>query len=227
MPKLARAGGCLIARPFTLSLGTSEKLLMHRLGTQRHIHRPNAVRPHGRRPLAVEPLEDRCLLSGDLVLSWNQTLLAAIRQDRTPPPLAARAMAMVHVAVYDALEAIEQKYTPYHVTDVAAPRAPPGRRPWRRRRSACWRRSSRPRRPRSRRSWRMTSRTSATASPGRTASPWGRRSPTRSWRGAAPITSRCTTPRMSPAVGWGNGGPPRTTPSQPCSQSGARPRPSR
>ena len=37
----------------------------------------------------------------DAVLVWNDTVLEAIRADRTPPPLAARNLAMVHAAVYD------------------------------------------------------------------------------------------------------------------------------
>ena len=65
--------------------------------------------------LHVEPLEDRLLLASDMVLRWNEVLLEAIRVDRTAPPLAARDMAIVHVAIYDAVNAIEKTYEPYAV----------------------------------------------------------------------------------------------------------------
>ena len=65
--------------------------------------------------LHVEPLEDRLLLASDMVLKWNEVLLEAIRVDRTAPPLAARDMAIVHVAIYDAVNAIEKTYEPYAV----------------------------------------------------------------------------------------------------------------
>ncbi|WP_156804809.1 CARDB domain-containing protein [Synechococcus sp. PCC 6312] len=56
----------------------------------------------------------------DVVIDWNAVLLDTIRRDQTPPPLAARNMAMVHAAIYDAVNAIEQDYAVYQV-DVAAP----------------------------------------------------------------------------------------------------------
>jgi hypothetical protein len=83
-----------------------------------------AVKPVSRsqRLLTLERLEDRTLLAADMVLQWNEVLLDAIRADRTSPPLAARNMAIVHVAVYDAVNAIEQTHQPYAV----ARHAPPG-----------------------------------------------------------------------------------------------------
>lgn len=39
----------------------------------------------------------------DVVLDWNATLLNAVATDRTAPPVAARSMAMVHGAIYDAV----------------------------------------------------------------------------------------------------------------------------
>src|SRR5262245_53196815 len=53
----------------------------------------------------------------DLVLRWNEVLLRAVRDDRTPPPLAARNMAMVHVAIYDAVNAISPTHS-YYLVDV-------------------------------------------------------------------------------------------------------------
>jgi hypothetical protein len=61
----------------------------------------------------------------DMVLKWNGVVLQAIRVDRTPPPLAARNMAMVHIAVYDAVNAIYRTHTVYKVAAEAAPGASP------------------------------------------------------------------------------------------------------
>ncbi|MEK6798134.1 MAG: vanadium-dependent haloperoxidase [Planctomycetota bacterium] len=51
----------------------------------------------------------------DVVTDWNEILLDAIRTDATPPPNASRAMAMVHVAIYDAVNSIEGTHEPYLV----------------------------------------------------------------------------------------------------------------
>jgi hypothetical protein len=52
----------------------------------------------------------------DIVLQWNQTILDSIRAERTLPPVAARALAMVHIAMYDSLNEIEGQHTPYSYT---------------------------------------------------------------------------------------------------------------
>src|SRR5688572_24991612 len=57
---------------------------------------------------------------GDEVLDWNATLLRAVRTAGTPPPINIRLMAIVHAAMFDALNGIEQRYTAIHV-DEAAP----------------------------------------------------------------------------------------------------------
>ena len=51
---------------------------------------------HRLRRLSLELLEARQLMAADMVLHWNEVLLAAVRADRTPPPIASRAMAIVH-----------------------------------------------------------------------------------------------------------------------------------
>lgn len=51
----------------------------------------------------------------DMVLRWNEVLLYAIRTDKTAPPLAARNMAVVHAAIYDAVNAIYRTHQPYLV----------------------------------------------------------------------------------------------------------------
>lgn len=57
--------------------------------------------------------------SEDLVLVWNDLTLHAIRQANVPPPLAVRQMAVVHLAVFDALDGIKGRYAPYLVTKPA------------------------------------------------------------------------------------------------------------
>jgi hypothetical protein len=54
-------------------------------------------------------------ISGNPVTDWNATLLDAVRTASTAPPLASRNMAMVHAAVYDAVNSISKKYSPYRV----------------------------------------------------------------------------------------------------------------
>jgi membrane-associated phospholipid phosphatase len=49
----------------------------------------------------------------DPVSVWNDVALRAIRTDRTPPPRGARALAIVHTAVFDAVNAITPRYQSY------------------------------------------------------------------------------------------------------------------
>jgi RHS repeat-associated protein len=56
----------------------------------------------------------------DVILTWNHIALAAIQRENTPAPAAARVLGMVHTAMYDAVNAIEQKYGVYRV-DASAP----------------------------------------------------------------------------------------------------------
>ena len=44
-----------------------------------------------------------------MVLQWNDVLLDAIRIDKTAPPTAARAMAIVQTAVFDAVNSIDRR----------------------------------------------------------------------------------------------------------------------
>ncbi len=61
----------------------------------------------------------------DEVLAWNQVTLDTIRALRLPPPRATRSLAMVHVAIFDAVNGIERVYEPYHVEKGAPPGACP------------------------------------------------------------------------------------------------------
>jgi hypothetical protein len=50
------------------------------------------------------------------VLEWNRVAVDAIRVAQTPPPIAARALAILHVAIYDAVNGIARTHEPYLVT---------------------------------------------------------------------------------------------------------------
>ena len=78
-------------------------------------------RSASQRRLFLEQLEPRDLFAADMVIEWNNNVLAAIRVDRTPPPKAARALAIVHTAVYDAVNAIDRTHKPYAVDVPALP----------------------------------------------------------------------------------------------------------
>jgi hypothetical protein len=58
--------------------------------------------------------------SADVVTDWNQTAVRATEVAGFPPPPQTRAMAMVHAAVYDAVNAIDRRHAVYAV-DVKAP----------------------------------------------------------------------------------------------------------
>lgn len=66
------------------------------------------------RSLRVEQLEDRCLLSANVVLEWNQLALHAVGQARLSPVFVSRDLAITHAAVYDAVVAIDKSFDPYH-----------------------------------------------------------------------------------------------------------------
>ena len=53
--------------------------------------------------------------SGYIVLDWNDVALAAVQRNATPPPIAARALAMTHVAIYDAVNSIDPTHQSFRV----------------------------------------------------------------------------------------------------------------
>ena len=69
----------------------------------------------------IEVLEGRALLAGNAALDWNAVALDAVRAQRTAPPYAARNLAMVQAAVFDAANSVEGGYEPYLVR-ARAPR---------------------------------------------------------------------------------------------------------
>lgn len=70
----------------------------------------------------VEPLEGRRLLSGgDIVLQWNELLLQSLSNQPARVPFA-RNMALVHTAMFDAVNAIERSFEPYAAEGIRASR---------------------------------------------------------------------------------------------------------
>jgi hypothetical protein len=56
----------------------------------------------------------------DVVLDWNTTTLTVVPAPPTPPPQQYRTLAIVHAAIFDAVNAIERRYAPYAI-DIKAP----------------------------------------------------------------------------------------------------------
>lgn len=85
--------------------------------TQHHVrHGSDLGQPGARRvsfaiPM-VEALEGRCMFSADVVIDWNEHLLASLAFQPPRVPLS-RNMALVHVAMFDAVNAIDRSYQPY------------------------------------------------------------------------------------------------------------------
>src|SRR2546427_8731978 len=51
----------------------------------------------------------------DVVTDWNAAALNVIRANRTPPPIASRALAILHASIYDAVNGISRTHEPYLV----------------------------------------------------------------------------------------------------------------
>jgi len=57
----------------------------------------------------------------DVIIDWNNVAIDAVRATGGPPCPIARAFAMTHVAMYDAVNSIERTHYPYHVMLDAPP----------------------------------------------------------------------------------------------------------
>ena len=55
------------------------------------------------------------LARADVILDWNEVTLDTIQRTSTPPPVAAWALAMTHVAIYDAVNSIEPIHQSFRV----------------------------------------------------------------------------------------------------------------
>jgi hypothetical protein len=62
--------------------------------------------------------------TADIVTDWNVELRNSIRALSTPPPRASRAMAMVHTAIFDAVNSADQDYVPYRYTALTPGASP-------------------------------------------------------------------------------------------------------
>src|SRR5436190_1381434 len=56
-----------------------------------------------------------CVIHADVVTDWNIAALDAIRGDKTPPPKASRFLAILHAAIYDAVNGISRTHEVYAV----------------------------------------------------------------------------------------------------------------
>jgi hypothetical protein len=63
--------------------------------------------------LAAFLIGERVACGAELIVVWNDLTLRAIRYANVPPPPAVRQMAIVHLAMFDALDGIQRQYKPY------------------------------------------------------------------------------------------------------------------
>src|SRR5207249_657609 len=75
--------------------------------------------------LALAGLAGMSGVRADEVTDWNTTAENAVKTAALNPGIQGRFLAIVHTAVYDAVNGIVGKYTPYFVIESA----PPGARP--------------------------------------------------------------------------------------------------
>jgi hypothetical protein len=82
-------------------------------------------RPRAAARPALEALDERCLLSGDVVIQWNQAVLSAIRNDKPSLGFATRDLAIVQTAIYEAVNAIDHTGSVFRVHAEAPADASP------------------------------------------------------------------------------------------------------
>jgi hypothetical protein len=68
---------------------------------------------HAQRFLSAAILSLPSVCAADAVLDWNDVVLARVVAARQGPPDGARTLAMVHLAMFEAINAVEHRYTPY------------------------------------------------------------------------------------------------------------------
>lgn len=73
---------------------------------------------------AARPLSGSVVVSGDVVVDWNRTMVNALLATATPPQPGTRIAAIVQTAVFDAVNGITRQYTQFRpeAIGVAAPR---------------------------------------------------------------------------------------------------------
>jgi len=65
--------------------------------------------------LAVAGFAVGSAANADVVTDWNTAALDAIRAEKTPPPEASRALAILHASIYDAVNGIDRTHEAYFV----------------------------------------------------------------------------------------------------------------
>jgi hypothetical protein len=60
------------------------------------------------------------LAHADVITQWNNAALDAIRAGNTSPPIASRSLAILHVAIYDAVNGIARTHEPYLVQSAVS-----------------------------------------------------------------------------------------------------------
>jgi hypothetical protein len=78
---------------------------------------PVVVPPPAQAPATSQYFAPTQPAKQDVVLYWCDVTLKAIKAEKTAPPIAARNLAIVHVAIYDAVAAIDQKHEPLQVKE--------------------------------------------------------------------------------------------------------------
>src|SRR5262245_56429176 len=99
-----------------------------RLGRLRFTKRKEKHRMHHKSTVVAAFVAASSIVSNgraDMVTDWNVNLEKAVRVAGVPPFFQPRFAAIVHTAIYDAVNGIVRQYTPYFVTDPS----PPGARP--------------------------------------------------------------------------------------------------
>src|SRR5215475_5958872 len=117
----SRASQCFLFARLTRA---KHDFICRTLGSARHTCRPSrrtAMTPNRAWSLLaaflVSPLTTA---SANVVTDWDEKAVALI-QSRMVPPVAYRAMAIVHIAMFDAVNSIEPHYRPYYA-QLPAPR---------------------------------------------------------------------------------------------------------
>jgi hypothetical protein len=70
--------------------------------------------------LAATPICINLPAAANVIDDWNERTVAFVTEARLAPPDAERVMAMVHVAMFDAVNAIQKRYRPYLVQPAGA-----------------------------------------------------------------------------------------------------------
>jgi hypothetical protein len=76
---------------------------------------PQEVAPAAPPAAVPGPVAPAPVVPDDVVLRWNEVQLQAIRAEHTPPPIAARNLAIVHAAIFDAVNAVRPTHHSFYV----------------------------------------------------------------------------------------------------------------